>query len=286
VAGYAAIHEIYDSKIAIKVIALLGSISLLAPALGPVFGAIVIEISNWRTIFYILGTGGALSLILLFLFMPKTQEDKVPLNLKAILKDYLKIAIRKDFLVFALPVCFIFLALISWLVESPFLLIQAYHQTTLEFGLYQAYIFGSFIIGSQVTGWLINRLNPMLLIKIGLVIALIGAINLVLVSALICPLAYIIIFMMVIGFGSGISFGPFNRLAVETCQEPIGRTMAIFSSYQSLFCVVATVLAGVCESNNMLNLSILVATGIALAFAVFFFMKKPNLTLHNNLNIQ
>jgi len=37
VAGYACIHELYEQKEAIRILALMGSISVLAPALGPLF---------------------------------------------------------------------------------------------------------------------------------------------------------------------------------------------------------------------------------------------------------
>lgn len=46
--GYAAIQESFAERDAIKVMALMANISLLAPLLGPVLGAFLIDYVSWH----------------------------------------------------------------------------------------------------------------------------------------------------------------------------------------------------------------------------------------------
>jgi len=282
VAGYSAIHEHYAARIAIRIVAIMGSIVILAPAFGPILGAMVIAFAHWRLIFYILGGWGALSFILLVKAVPDTQTEKHALDLKVILRDYMKIATRKDFLVFTLPFCFMFLSLISWVVESPFLIIQRYQKSTMDYGLIQLAVFGCFMIGAQITGRLVQNWSPLRLIKMGIILGLLGAGLLVTFSILEYPLFSIVLSMMLCALGFAMTFGPLSRLAIESCQEPMGRRMAIFSSFMSFFGVFATMLIGAFENNSMHNLSIIISAGAILAFVFFFFLKKPDINLDNS----
>lgn len=276
VAGYASIHETFETKVAIKIISIMGSVVILAPAFGPILGALVIAYSNWQMIFIILSLWGALSLLLLTVTMPSKQKEVVALHLADIFKDYWRIATRKAFLVFTLPFCFMFLSMISWVVESPFILTDTYHQSPIEFGLIQFYVFGFFIIGAQITGVLVNRFNPITLIKIGIAIASLAALGFVVSCLLHLPLYAIVLCMMLVGLGAAMTFGPLSRFAVEACVEPMGRRMAIFSSYMSFFGVLSTFLVTLVKSDHMLNLGMIVFSGMLLSFVIFFMGKVPS----------
>lgn len=284
VAGYAAIHELYETRVAIKIISLMGSVVVLAPAFGPIIGALILELAPWRSIFYVLGISGLLSFLLLLKVMPKSKNERFPMHVKSIVKDYAVIATRKHFLVFTLPFCFMFLSLISWVVESPFLIIDSYHKTTLEYGLIQLYVFGFFIIGAQITSLSVHRVHPITIIKVGLSIALIASLFLIMFSAQHAPLAVIVILMMFVALGFAMTFGPLSRFAIESCFEPMGRRMAILSSYMGFSGVMATFIVGEFESDSMFNLSLMISLGSMLAFAVFFFIKKPNLSLDEKVS--
>ena len=54
VAGYASIHDLYDDKRAIHILVWMGSAAVIAPAIGPVFGGLILTVASWRTIFYVL----------------------------------------------------------------------------------------------------------------------------------------------------------------------------------------------------------------------------------------
>src|SRR5690606_33228369 len=74
IAGYATIHENFDDKRATRILAITGSVSVLAPMLGPLFGALILEAYSWRMIFLLLIIPTILVLLPLFLVTPSSKS--------------------------------------------------------------------------------------------------------------------------------------------------------------------------------------------------------------------
>jgi len=281
VAGYAAIHESYDTTRAIKIIAMMGSVTILAPAFGPLLGAVILVFSDWRTIFTVLGIWSLLAILLLAKVMPETNPQRIPIYFKEIVLDFLVIAQRKKFLHYMLPYCLLFMAFICWIVESPFVIIESHHKTPLEYGYIQLAIFGAFIVGAQIVHYAADKVSPSHLINTGMGIAVAAVLALVLVSSLDSQAYYsLILLLMVFSMGSAIAFGPLSRSAIDACIEPMGRRMAIFSTYMSTFGVVATVLVTLFNDKSMANLSLMIAMSVILGFVVFHFTHEKPSTLN------
>ncbi len=277
VAGYAAIHELYDTTTAIKIISIMFSITILAPALGPLFGALIIQVASWRAIFYLLAFLGLINLFSLMIVMPETVKVATPIHFRSIFKDYFQISTRIAFLGFALPECLLMMAFICWIIESPFIIIEKYQQSTLVYGLIQLYIFVSFFVGGLITKRLVNKIQTIKIVFLGLGAAFIAALGLVLTTLYFANhenLFLIVAFMMLLAIGSAMIFGPLNRLAIEACTEPMGRRMAIFSSLISFFCVFGTFLMTLFSDKTMNNLALVMTADTFLAFFLFFLFIK------------
>ena len=100
VSGYACIHESYEHKEAIRLLAIMGGVSVLAPALGPLLGAIVLSFASWRFIFWIIGLLSTIMLISLYYNMPETlfPERRQALNLGTIMNNYWLVITNKKFI--------------------------------------------------------------------------------------------------------------------------------------------------------------------------------------------
>jgi len=270
VPGYAAVHELYDTNAAIKIIAIMGSVTILAPAFGPLLGAIVIEISHWRLIFWGLAVWGMLAYIILYRVMPETNLRPVPIDIRKVLTDYIRILIRASFLKYILTFSLLFLAFICWIVESPFIIIETRGVGGIEFGIIQLLIFGCFLIGAQLTRILIDYISVQVTIWLGLFIACIGALALsILVQFELDSLYSVVVAMMCVSLGASMTFGPLNRCAIEACKEPMGSRTAISSTLIGCFGVLGTVLVTVFNDKTLENLSYLVVLGILSAVMVY-----------------
>lgn len=284
VAGYSAIHEQYDSKMAIKIIAIMGSITILAPAFGPMLGAIVLEVAGWREIFYFMAILAIISVAMLFKVMPETIKEKQAIDLKAILKDYTIITTRGPFLGYALPFCLMFLSLICWIVESPFIIIETHNKSAIYYGVIQMAVFGVFIIGTQITNFIIHRVEIGYIILIGLGMVFVSALYLGAIAIFYPTNLYLVIGgMLVSSLGSAMAFGPLNRCAIDSCKEPMGRRMAIFSTLMGITGVLSTYLVTLFNDKTLNNLVSLVVVGNILAFVVYLLLfRQPEMVKLNH----
>lgn len=274
VAGYASIHELFDDKQAMKTLAWMGSVTILAPAFGPLLGAVILVgiFHSWRLIFWILSGTAALSLFLLYHYMPESHplEKREPVIVKKLLENYFNILITPGFIVPLMMYCFLFGGIMAWLAAGPFLVNTTFKQSVIMFGVYQAVIFMGFIIGTRITRRLLNKFTPKRIIHDGLLCACIGGVGGLLWSYLYPENLYgLIIGLTLFSLGSGICMAPLNRVSIASCEAyPMGTRVALFSCIMSLFGALGSVLASVFYTAGALSLAILIAALSLLAYVL------------------
>ena len=254
-AGYSSIHECFDQRKAIHILAIMGSITVLAPAFGPLAGSLVLQWFSWRWIFGILAIWAMTGWFFLWLWMPESNpiDQQHPLDWRLIYQNYVSILLNSRFVFNTLIFCFTFLGMIAWIAAGPFLVIDKFKSSTLIFGVFQAMIFGSLIIGSQTVKYLLDKIGVNKIINLGLTLSLIGSV-IALVSATLFPqfIWGLVISLMIFTFGSSLAFSPSHRIAIEACAEPMGARMAIFSSLMSLFGFIGGLLVSITYSGTLL----------------------------------
>jgi len=281
VAGYAAIHELLDSKRAIYTIALMGNITILAPALGPIIGVGFIEISSWRLIFWFIAAITILAVSIMAFIMPesldKTQSHKV--NFRSLLPDYLSIITNKKFLICTLIPCLNLGVIITWLVAGPFIVEDLFHDTT-YFAIYQLIIFSFYIMGTQMVKIMINKLGVDKTLNFGCgVILLAGLCGIATDLFFNAHINGLVISLSIFGFGSALSFSSLQRFAVDACKEPMGMRMAVFSLLISIFCIFGSLYASKFYKGNLEFLLYLI---IFVAFGSNFLNKIRKNLYHTN----
>ncbi len=265
VAAYAAIHEMYTTKRAIKIIALMGAISILAPAFGPLLGAMLIQYASWRYIFWLFVVMGGLSFISMAVYLPESNRHKHSLHLKVVLRDFKRIFCNKDFILPNLSYCCLVAVFFFWMFESPFVFIEIYHKSTLYYGVAQAAIFGCFFVGAELIKVLLRMCTVQVLIKWSMLATIFASIFLVLISAYYPSMLAAIAAMMLISLGTSMVFGPINRIAIEASTEPMGRRTALFSTTISLFGALCGWILSLNNTESLLSIAVLILISIILA---------------------
>ena len=51
VPGYASIHDLYDDEKAIQILVWMGTVAIIVPAIGPLFGGFILLFATWRWVF-------------------------------------------------------------------------------------------------------------------------------------------------------------------------------------------------------------------------------------------
>lgn len=272
VAGYAKIHEMYTGKKSVQILAIMGSVTILAPALGPVLGALVITFSQWRNIFGLLTVLAIISFISISFFMPSDTRKltaSAELKLDNIYRNYKSIFINKDFIRFALINSFTIMCFFIWIIESPFIIIKHYAKSELYFGIVQSCVFGSYILGAQTARRLISKISAKKLCDLGLSIVACSIACLIIFSYFEFSIYLIISSMMGVAFGASTQSGLLNRLAIQSASEPMAQRVAVYSLMFSISATTGGYLVTLVNDMSFDNIAFLMAVCSGIAISIY-----------------
>jgi Bcr/CflA subfamily drug resistance transporter len=272
VPGYATIHELYEHHAAIRLLAFMSSITVLAPALGPLAGGIVLYLSgDWRAIFWVIIIWSALALFLLFKIMPETQpvEKRHPLHWRSLGQQYRSVLTNLKFLRLAGVLGFIFGGFLVWVTAGPLLLIESFHYTPIQFGLVQAGVFAVYIFGNRLVKYLLEAIGVVYLIRLGLSIALCGGVFM-LCFAHFFPnrLSLFLAAMTLYSFGTAFCFAPLNRLIIEAADAPMGIRVGMFTVVLTGFAVLGSSMASLFFNGTIASLAYLIGTAVVISASI------------------
>ena len=228
--GYAAIQESFDERDAIKVMALMANISLLAPLIGPVLGAFLIDHVSWHWGFIGIAFLAILSWFGLNAKMPQAQLSVPKQSFRYIWDDYKKVFKNKTFLAMTLGLPMVGMPLMLWIALSPVMLVDELGLSSLDYGLAQFPILGGLIVGNIVLINIIDKFPLGKTVMIGLPLMFIG--TLITLFGVIWQeyfLYFIIVGMSLVSFGEGISFSVLYRFSLMSSEMPKGIVAATVS---------------------------------------------------------
>ncbi len=268
VAGYASIHDLYDDKHAIHILVWMGSAAIIAPAIGPVFGGLILIIANWQAIFYILFLLAFLALTLLWFIMPESisSSDKKTLHIKTLIHTYQSIFSNTSFMTSAISFGLLYGGIIGWITASPFLLIESLNLTSMQFAWLQLPVFGAYILGAQMVKPVLKKIEKDKIIIFGLTLASISGILLIVMSTYF-PDNLLSFILPMVGYSIGFGFAaaPLNRVTLTATQEARGAAIAIFyltmTGSGMLISLILSIL-----NENPISISIIIASSIFLSF--------------------
>ncbi|MGB8482413.1 MAG: MFS transporter [Acinetobacter bohemicus] len=228
--GYAAIQETFEERDAIKVMALMANISLLAPLLGPVAGAFLIDHVSWHWGFIGIALLAFLSWFGLKAKMPESQVSIRKQPLSHILYDFKQVYKNKRFLGMTLALPMVSMPLMLWIALSPVMLVEELGFSSMQYGLAQFPVLGGLILGNIVLIKIIDKLALGQSVLIGLPIMLLGSLVLVAGGIWQDYLVWCLIAgMTLLSFGEGISFSVLYRFALMSSEVSKGTVAAAVS---------------------------------------------------------
>ena len=228
--GYAAIQETFEERDAIKVMALMANISLLAPLLGPVLGAFMIDHVSWHWGFIGIAFLAFLSWFGLKAKMPDRKLNKAKQPLIYIWDDFKNIFTNKTFMVMTLGLPMLAMPLMLWIALSPVMLVEELGLTSMQYGLAQFPVLGGLIVGNIVLIKVIDRYALGKTVLVGLPLMLLGT---AIVALGVIWQEYflycVILGMTLVSFGEGISFSVLYRFALMSSEVSKGTVAAAVS---------------------------------------------------------
>ena len=229
--GYAAVQEAFEETAAVKVTALMANVALIAPLVGPLAGAALVEIAPWRSCFLVIAGMAFIALLGLVWKMPETvspSHDKLPLSQMG--RDYLQLFRQRRFVMSALCIPLLALPLMGWIALSPVLLVRDLGMSTVQYGLMQLPVFGGLIAGNFALVLLADRwpLGRSVFVGMG---PIVSGLLLMLAGVLFAaePVWLMVAGMSLMSFGEGLSFGVLYRFALMSSNVAKGTVSASMS---------------------------------------------------------
>jgi len=226
--GYATIQESYEESVCIKITALMANVALIAPLLGPLAGSFIVQYASWPVMFILFAILGAIAFAGLWRAMPETASRLgESLSAAGLWQDYKMVLTNRQFLYGAMAIGLACLPLLSWLAQSPVILMGDQGLTSVEYGMLQMPIFGALIIGNLTLARLSGRRTVDRLIKLG-VAPIIGGLALAAIATLWAPHAYLWMTagLSLYAFGIGIANAGLYRLTLFSSSMSKGTVSA------------------------------------------------------------
>lgn len=280
----AIVRDLYQKKKAAQVLSTLMIVMAIAPIAGPLIGGQLIQISTWHSIFWLLTLIGVVILLSIFL-LPETHfpEKRVNLQIKNIFATYYKLLSHRQFMRYTLCVTFFYVAVYTFIVDSPFVYITFYGIGEQYYG----WLFAINIVGimtlSVLNRYLVTQYSLNFLLRSSTMIAMAALVILVLLFNWHIGGVYSIITMLFIFFSmNGIIAACTTAAALDLVPEIAGSASALIGSLQYGSGIISTLLL-VWFSNDSPWVMIIIMT-------IFMFMSAlmmliPSNRQHHRLNV-
>ncbi len=297
VVGYALLQEIFSDEDAIRMIAIMANVAILAPLLGPLAGTALLQYTTWRSIFYMIGGLSLVALWGLWHYMPESvgqikNDGKmikpVSLALSTILANYKELMKHRVFVFGSIAYGLMAIPCVVWIALSPVMLVSHAHMSLFMYGMWQIPVFGAFILGNILLSRWSRRFAVMQLTVIGSIILFIGLLIMWLYPYYYGPEPFGLMPGLVIySLGYGIAVTALYRFILFVTQIGTGTTAALISM-SSMCCMAAGIEIGNALFSVNGNLAIAQYVGyiallyfVCVCISLYFYRREEALGIEN-----
>lgn len=169
VVGRAMIRDLYDGAAAQKLMAKVGIIFAIAPALAPIIGGWIHAFFDWHAIFVFLAFFGAALWLLVWRALPETleEEKRQPLSLSNLWTGYRSVLGNLAFMRLSVALACIFNGMFVYVLSAPVFLMTHLHLSAQDFAWLFVPMVSGLMAGSFVSGRLAGKRTPQQSIRLG-----------------------------------------------------------------------------------------------------------------------
>ena len=243
--GYAAIQEAFDEALAVRMMALMANVALLAPLAGPLAGAAWLTIGSWRSMFWLFAACSLVAFVVLWRVMPETAGDRShSIALPNLARNYGRL--MKDRLVMfgSFAIGLVFIPILTWVALSPVILMHDEGLSRMQYALLQLPVFLAMIAGNLTLSKLAGRVPIEQPVKFAAWPILIG-LSLALVASLMNSHGYLLLTagLSLYAFGAGMVNAGLYRLTLYASNEGKGSVAAMLGMISIMTLAVGIELA-------------------------------------------
>ena len=275
VATISIVRDKYSGEQMARIMSLIMMVFMVAPAVAPSLGQLIIHFFGWRDIFilYIVYALAVGAWVVLRLEETLTAENRLPMKLQSFKHGFKEVVSNKTTMSYLLCAGFCFGGFIGYLGTSQQIFMQQFGKTGQEFSAYFAVLAGVMGVASFT--------NSKIVMKFGMrPICMYGFLGLSLISLLflIIQLTGISIsfwmFMLyacVLFLLFGVLFGNLNAIAMEPMGHVAGMASAIIGASSSILSLILASVIGQLYNGTLIPMvcGFMVLCGLAYAITLY-----------------
>jgi Bcr/CflA subfamily drug resistance transporter len=267
-------RESFTGATGAKVFANVGAALALSPAVGPLLGGIAQTYFGYRSVFSVLVAMAISLLLYTFYRLPETNHQlrAVP-SWRSIRSITWRLMTDCQVWLYGLLISGINGILFSFYAEAPFIFINHFHTTSIQYGILGIIIALASILGSMVINRLVALKTPVQITKIGLTVALLGGF-LMIGTSLFNSMLGLIFSVFIAFFGLYITLPMALNLALVGYEDVIGTASGIFSFMYYLIISFFTYLMSIFHTDWIGVLPIYITVIILLMTGSYYFHFK------------
>lgn len=258
----------------------------MGPILGPVAGALILSVGDWRLIFNSLSAFALIGALGVMLFVPESlDEDKRQSGHPVkIITMMLNVLSHRQYTYFALTMWLSFGMLFSYISTSSFIFQEMLEQSSAVYAADFALNGVGLVSASLITARLAKRFPAPKIIATGLAIQVFAMISLITIYSLGAVNVWTItvcFFLMVSSMG--FIFGPSTSVAVAPVRFASGTALAMLGSFQFAAAAITSWLTSLVSPNPLVSFMIVgavctVGAAVATKFGLQFLRSQNSPT--------
>jgi MFS transporter, DHA1 family, multidrug resistance protein len=271
----AIIRDMHDRDRSAVMLARLGSIIAIAPAIAPLFGGWLIETFSWRATFYALAVWAAIAIWLVWFFIPESNLNRDPraTQVLGMFRNFGQLLRNRTYVGFMLTLVCCFGTFFAFIFGAPFVFIEVFGMRESTFPLIITVQVVGFIAGTTLSERLAPRFGLETVFRWAILTAwasgmVTAAFPLFGIETIVTIVAPMIVFAFAVGFifplGTASALGPFPLIA--------GTAAALLGFVQTLGGAGFGVTSGAFYDGRAVGMTTVMGAAVTLGLAAYFLL--------------
>ncbi|MFF2274660.1 multidrug effflux MFS transporter [Agromyces sp. NPDC058126] len=278
VVAMAMVRDLFGGKPLVKMLSRLALVNGLAPVLAPVIGSQLLQVMDWRGIFWVLAAYGVVVVLCVaFLIVETLPPSRRHISGHSTMRDrYRSLFSDRVYLGAALVGGMVFTGLFGYLSTSSFLFQEVYEFTAQQYGLLFGVNSVGIIIGVQTSSRLMRgRVAPQWILAVTTVVLLGSAIAIAVLDVTGAGLWGTIVPLFLFITACGFSFPAVQILALASHGSEAGTAASLLGALNFGLAGLISPLIGLMGVGSALPMAIVMSAAAAIAIIGLWTLVRP-----------